>query len=198
MNLDLVAIFGQDTYDWVVFPLIIFSAKILDVSFGTLRMIFVARGMRKLAPAVSFFQILIWIMTLGVIMTNLSNIMGYIAYAGGFALGTYIGMMVDRKLSLGTVNIRIVTRKKADELVTYLKKEGYSVTTVDAQGNEEPVTIIYIDIDRRDMEVVSEAIKRLNPNAFYTVEDIRSASEGIQPHNHTRFGRHIGFFGPHR
>lgn len=74
-------------YTWIAIPSLIFVARVIDVSLGTVRVIFVSRGLKYLAPVVGFFEILIWLLAIGQIMRNLSNPACYIAYAGGFALG---------------------------------------------------------------------------------------------------------------
>ncbi|HOQ05094.1 MAG TPA: DUF5698 domain-containing protein, partial [Anaerohalosphaeraceae bacterium] len=84
-------------FAWIVLPLLIFIARIADVTIGTIRLIFVARGMKILAPLAGFFEVLIWLVVIGQIMRHLANPLCYIAYAAGFAAGNYIGMMlVDR------------------------------------------------------------------------------------------------------
>ena len=51
-------------YTWLVLPLLIFVARIADVSLGTVRVIFVSRGLKHLAPIVGFFEILIWLLAI--------------------------------------------------------------------------------------------------------------------------------------
>jgi len=108
---------GSGLYTWIILPLLIFAARVIDVSMGTVRVIFISRGFKYLAPIVGFFEILTWLLAIGQIMKNLSNPLCYIAYAGGFAMGNYVGMCIADKLSLGVVLIRIVTRKDALPLV---------------------------------------------------------------------------------
>jgi uncharacterized protein YebE (UPF0316 family) len=81
-------------YTWIVLPLLIFLARVVDVSMGTIRVIFVSRGLKYLAPVVGFFEVLIWLLAIGQIMKNLSSPLCYVAYAGGFAAGNYIGIVI--------------------------------------------------------------------------------------------------------
>jgi uncharacterized protein YebE (UPF0316 family) len=162
-------------------PGFIFAARVFDVSLQTLRVIFVAKGFRHVAPFIGFFEVLVWILAVGQIMQNLTNYILYIAYAGGFALGTYIGIQLDNRLSLGTVGLRVITRRNASELVTLLREEHYGVTVVDAVGPKGPVKIIYSIIDRHDLDHVVEDVKRFNPHAFYTIEDVRFVSGELFP-----------------
>ncbi len=171
---------------WVLIPLLIFLARICDVSLGTIRLIFVSRGMRYLAPLVGFFEVLIWLMAIGEIFRNLRNPVCYIAYAGGFAMGNYIGMVIVDKLSLGKVLVRIITRRDAGHLLDYLKSRRFGVTSVDAEGVDGPVRVIFTIVQRSDLAGVVDIVKEFNPNAFYTVEDMRFVSEGIFPERRSR------------
>ena len=78
---------GFNWYAWVVLPLIIFIARIFDVTLGTIRIIFVARGKRNLAPVLGFFEVLIWIVVISQLVQNLESFTAYIGYAAGFAAG---------------------------------------------------------------------------------------------------------------
>ncbi|HER42916.1 MAG TPA: hypothetical protein ENO08_00460, partial [Candidatus Eisenbacteria bacterium] len=81
----------SELFKWVVLPLLIILARVIDVTIGTIRIVFVSRGHKVIAPILGFFEVLIWLLAIGQIMRNLSNFMCYIAYGTGFALGTYMG-----------------------------------------------------------------------------------------------------------
>lgn len=168
-------------YTWIVIPFLIFAARIFDVSLGTVRVIFVSRGFKYLAPAVGFFEILIWLLAIGQIMKNLSNPVCYIAYAGGFALGNFVGIYIAEKLSLGLVMIRVVTKKDAAPLVDFLKGENYGVTSVDGHGTSGEVKVVFTIVPRREARSVVELIKKFNPHAFYSIEEVGLVERGIFP-----------------
>jgi uncharacterized protein YebE (UPF0316 family) len=186
-------------YMWVILPMLIFFARICDVSMGTVRVIFITRGMKYLAAVVGFLEILIWLLAIGQIFKNLSNIACYFAYAGGFASGSFLGIYIAERLSLGKVIIRIIAVREHDKLVEFLRAENYGVTTLCAQGTEGPVKIIFSVINRQDLEHVVEIVKKFNPQAFYSIQDVRFASEGIFP-EHKFFLRwnYLEMFKPHR
>ncbi|MEA3478745.1 MAG: DUF2179 domain-containing protein [Bacteroidota bacterium] len=163
-------------FDFVVLPILIMMARVVDVSLDTIRVIMVAKGYRNLAPFVGFFQSLIWLITITRIMANLDNWFTYIGYAGGFALGTYVGMILEGKLALGYELIRVITKKGADELINGLRECGYPVTSVDGMGREGEVGVLYIIIKRKVLRDVVGLIQKYNPNAFYTIEDMRFVS----------------------
>jgi len=172
---------NSDLYAWLLLPLLIFAARVADVSIGTVRVIFVARGLKYIAPVVGFFEILIWLLAIGQIMKNLSNPACYIAYAGGFAMGNFVGIWIAEKLSLGVVLIRVVTKKDASELVGYLKSAEYGVTSVDGHGSAGEVKVVFTIIPRREAQSVVELIKRFNPQAFYSIEEVGFVEKGIFP-----------------
>ena len=184
-----------DVYPWIVLPLLIFSARVCDVSLGTIRIIFLSKGVKYLAPVIGFCEIMIWLLAIGQIMQNLTNFYYYVFYAGGFATGTYVGMYIEGKLSIGMTIIRVITRRDASALVEYLNSLRYGVTTVDAQGEKGKVQIIFTIIKRRDINSVVRAIKQFNPNAFYSIEDVRSVSEGaFLPDQQGYWKRYSGLF----
>ncbi|MFO7896757.1 MAG: DUF2179 domain-containing protein [Candidatus Cloacimonadales bacterium] len=162
-------------------PLLIFFSRICDVTLGTLRIIFVNRGMRNLAPLIGFFEVLIWLVVISQIMQNITSPINYIAYAGGFAAGNYIGILIEQKLAIGVTLIRIITRTKANELLAHFRSEGYSVTNVPAHANSGKVEIIFLPVRRKHINSVIDTVKMHNPNAFYTIEDVRQLSYGALP-----------------
>jgi uncharacterized protein YebE (UPF0316 family) len=180
-------------FTWILIPLLICIARIVDVSIGTLRIIFVSKGMRFLAPILGFFEVIIWLLAISQIMQNLTNIVNYVAYGCGFALGNFVGMYLESKLSLGFVLLRVITRTSATELIEYFKGCAYRFTMVPADSDEGPVDIIYLPLRRRDVSEIVRNIKHYNPNAFYTLEDARFVSANvtamptIKPHRYKKY-----------
>jgi uncharacterized protein YebE (UPF0316 family) len=172
---------NSEVFSWIILPLLIFCARVCDVTIGTVRIIFVARGRKVFASLLGFCEALIWLLAIGQIRKNLNNFACYIAYAGGFALGNFVGISLEEKLAMGIVVVRIITRQPGVELISGLKEAGYGVTSVDAQGVMGSVHIVYTLIRRSDLHTVVEIIERFNPKAFYSVEDIRSVKAGVFP-----------------
>jgi Uncharacterized protein conserved in bacteria len=168
-------------FSYALLPFLIFISRVLDVSLGTLRIIFVNRGMKYLAPIIGFFEVLIWLIVIGHIMQNLTNVTNYIAYASGFAMGNFVGIFIEQKLAVGIVLLRIITMKNAKELIAHFCGLGYRVTNVPAEANAGKVEIIFLPVKRKDIRSVITAIKRFNENALYTFEDVRVMSEWAIP-----------------
>lgn len=170
---------NSDIVTYVLLPLFIFFARIFDVSLGTLRIIFVTKGMRKVAPFVGFFEVLIWLLAISRIMQDLDNWVCYVAYAGGFATGNFVGMYLEERLAIGHEMIRVITRKDATNLIEDLRNRGYGVTSVKAEGIEGEVAVIYIIARRSMIQEVLDEINQFNPRALYTVESIKYVNKEI-------------------
>jgi uncharacterized protein YebE (UPF0316 family) len=164
--------FHSACFDFLILPVMIFCLRICDMTLDTLRIIFMTKGLRRLAPIIGFFEILIWIIAITRIMQNLNNWICYVAYAGGFATGNYVGMWVDEKLAIGHELIRVITGMDAIKLVAALRTDGYGVTTVKASGMQGEVGIIYIVANRKHQKHVLQIIQQYNPKAFVTVQTI--------------------------
>lgn len=189
--MDILALYNSDLFKWVILPILIFAARLIDVSLGTLRIIFVSHGLKYLAPIIGFIEINIWLLAIGQIMQNLDNLACYLAYAGGFAMGAFFGMLLEEKLSIGMVMIRIICKHDASELIKSLQEAEYGVTTHDAEGMKGPVKIIFAVIRREDLHDIVNRIHTIHPHAFYSVEDVRSVSEAMFPYQkHRLFQSH--------
>lgn len=183
-------------FSYIVLPVLIFLARIADVSLGTIRIIFVSKGMKKVAPLIGFFEILIWLLAISRIFQDLDNWIAYIAYAGGFAAGNYFGMLLEERLAIGHEMIRVITKSEAGELVDVLKGKGFGVTSIKAHGVEGVVGVVYIIVRRSMVKQVLELINDYNPRALYTIESIRLVNREVfyqaspPPHKKSLFHRH--------
>ena len=163
----------SSTFVFIILPLLVFLARVVDVSIGTLRIIFVAKGLKHLAALLGFFESLIWLIAVTQVMQNLNSWQTYVAFALGFSVGNYAGVVLEEKIALGNLLIRIITQREADKLVDVLRKAGYGVTSVDARGETGPVKLIFSITKRKNLEKIISIIKKYNPKAFYTIEDMR-------------------------
>jgi len=170
---------STDLYNWVILPLLIALARIVDVTIGTIRVIFVSRGLKNLAPLLGFIEVTIWLLAIGQIMQQLDNFMSYIGYGAGFAAGNYIGIILVERMSLGTVVIRIIPRKDTSLLIEALRNANFGVTTVDAEGKYGPVKMLFSIVKKKDLPDALQIINTYNPNAFYTIEEVQKVNEGV-------------------
>lgn len=174
-----------DVFSYVWLPLMIFFARICDVTIGTMRIILVARGNKVIAPLLGFVEVFIWIIAIGQIMDNANNIICYLFYAGGFATGNYIGMLIEEKIALGIVGLRLIIPKQDTNLINDLKANGYGYTLMEAQGAKGNVQVILITVNRKGLNNLISLINTYNPDAFYTIEDVRNVNRGIFKSNST-------------
>lgn len=165
----------------LLIPVLIFLARVIDVSIGTLRILFVAKGLKYWAALLGFLESFIWILAIGQVMQNLGSWQTYVAFAAGFAAGNYVGIALEERIAMGNLIIRVITRHDASKLVRHLRHCGYGVTSLDAQGESGQVKVIFTLIKRRQLEAITKSIKKYSPNAFYSIEDVRFAKETYYP-----------------
>jgi uncharacterized protein YebE (UPF0316 family) len=184
------AFFSSGLFTFVVVPLLIFLARICDMSMDTVRVIFMSKGIKYLPSIIGFFEVIIWLVAIGQVMNNLTNVVCYIAYGAGFATGTFIGMAIEEKLSLGLTSVRIITKEDPSALMQYLRAHDYGVTVVNGEGGTGPVKMVFTIIKRKDLHHVVAVIKQFHPKAFYSIEEVKSVAEGVFPER-----RATGVFG---
>ncbi|MCJ7801030.1 MAG: DUF2179 domain-containing protein [Candidatus Marinimicrobia bacterium] len=173
--------FDTNLFNWVILPILIFIARILDVSIGTIRIIFVSRGMKLWSTVLGFFEVLIWISVIGQVLQNLTNPLTYIAYAAGFATGNYVGIIIEQKISIGKVILRLITSKDITSLITFLKSKKLRYTVLDGTGTMGDVNVLFTIIERKKLPLLIHSVNKLNPTAFYSIEDVRQVKEGDFP-----------------
>ena len=175
------AFMDSNLFNYLILPLMIFFARIMDVTLDTIRIVMVAKGEKRIAPFLGFFEILIWLIAISTIMKNLDNWMCYVFYAGGFATGNYIGILIEEKLAVGIVQLQIITSKESKELINALKQSGYGITYHNAEGGVSGkwVSVIYSIIRRNDLDKVVGIIREFNSDAFYSIGDVRFVNKAL-------------------
>lgn len=169
-----------ETFPDLVIPIFIFLARIVDVSLGTLRIVMVSKGFKLRAVILSFVEILIWAVVVAQLLQNLDHWVNYVAFAGGFATGTFVGMYIEDKLRMGTILVRVITREKSTQIMDALKLAGMGVTAIQGKGGFNDVTIIFSVLKRKRWDEMVRIIKENDPEAFYSAEDVKYASSTSQ------------------
>lgn len=164
-------------FQFIVLPIMIFFARIMDVSINTIRIIFMLHSRKLLSTILGFFESLIWLLAISQIFQNLTSWPTYLAYAGGFASGILVGMLIEEKLAIGKVVIRVITRQPADTLIEFFTRNGYRYSSVNATSDEGDVNVLFTVIKREKLKMTIAEIKRYNPQAFYTVEGVKRVSD---------------------
>jgi uncharacterized protein YebE (UPF0316 family) len=172
-----------DYFNWIILPILIFLSRLGDVTMATIRHIFVSKGLRKIVPILGFFEVLIWLVAMRQVFSHLDNLACFIAWAGGFSAGTYLGMYIEERLAIGTQMVRIITNEPILELTEALKNTHQGVTVVDGQGAMGPVKLIFTIVKRANKKSVLNLIQKHTPKAFYTIEDVKSFEHGVFSEN---------------
>ncbi|MDX1905068.1 MAG: DUF2179 domain-containing protein [Thermonemataceae bacterium] len=168
---------SEEMFRWFVLPLIIFLARITDVSVGTVRILLMMNAKKKLATFLGFCESLIWVTVITAIFKQVNNPLAYFAYAGGYATGTFIGMTLEGRLAVGKVLVRFITRQDASNLVEHLRNTKFGFTNVKAEGHKGEVNLIFSVVERKDLQELIETVKSYHPKAFYSIEATKYASE---------------------
>jgi len=171
----------HEIYQYIVLPLIIFVARICDVSLGTLRIVFVSKGKKNIAPFLGFFELLIWVVVISEVFKTADNFVCYIAYAGGYAAGNFLGMNIEERLALGSQLIQVFSSKDVASLRKSLQDAGFGTTVVEGDGSAGKTNILYTVINRKTAEQAEKILRDFDPNIFYVIEDVRMVKSGIFP-----------------
>jgi uncharacterized protein YebE (UPF0316 family) len=159
--------------------LLVFVAELCVVTLFTLRVIFIARGKKVLAPLVGFFEVTIWLYAIGQVMKNMNDVSCFLAFAGGFTLGSFLGLWLEKWLALGTVVVRTITNKDATLLIADLRQARFGVTSLDATGSRGPVKLVFTVVRRKELDGVLCIVRKFDPQAFYSVDEIQETGPGI-------------------
>src|SRR4051812_43197594 len=160
--------------------LLIFCARVGDVSLGTLRVVMVTQGRRGRASMLGFLEVLIWVFAVSAVLQHLRQPVFAVAYALGFATGNYVGLTVERWAALGQQVVRIFSRS-GHEIADKLRSQGFRVTLFEAKGRDGHVAMLYTETERRQVPAVADTARDIDPRCYYVVDDVRSASSVDTP-----------------
>lgn len=175
------AFLDSNLFTWILLPALIFVARIMDMSLDTLRIVMIGRGRKVTASLLGFFEVSIWLLVARQVIAHLPNVTCFFAYAGGFAVGNYVGMWIEERMASGAQIVRVIVDNDGKEMISALKAGGYGVTSMPGHGAMGNVAIIFSIVERKNAKEVLALIKKVSPGAFYTIEDVRDMSEGFFP-----------------
>lgn len=168
---------NTEVFSLVIIPLLIFLARVCDVSIGTLRIIFLSKGYRFLAPFVGFFEVIIWLLAAREVFSSLNSWLPIIAYSLGFAAGTYVGIILEQRLSVGKVLLRVITTQDAKKIIEAFKEEDFPLISTHGVSSWGDIDMIFLVMNRKRLNPAINFIKEQDPKASYSVEDVRWATE---------------------
>lgn len=170
---------------------IIFIINVIYVSFFTIRMILTLKGYRYVAAIVSMFEIVIYVVGLGLVLDNLNEVQNLIAYAVGYGVGVILGTKIEEKLALGYITVNVITKEYDRDLPKQLRDKGYGVTSWAAQGLEGERMALQVLTPRKYELKLYQFIKELDPKAFIIAYEpktiyggfwVKSVKKGKLPH----------------
>ncbi len=165
--------------DLILNYLFIFFARVTDVSMATVRMLMIVRGKKYHAAALGFFEVIIYVLALGRVVNSLDNWINLLAYALGFAAGNVVGSIIEGKMAIGTIMVRIVPKNICDdELADKLRSMGFGVTILEGIGKNGPICLLDTTLHRKELPALMNYLKKTDAEAFVTVSDARETRGG--------------------
>jgi uncharacterized protein YebE (UPF0316 family) len=164
---------------------LIFTLRVIGVTLATVRVLIMMRGRKLLSAAMGFFEVLVYVLAIGEVVNNLSNVWNLLGYCLGFAVGTMVGMLLEERLAIGFATVRIVSRFKGQQLAEAIRDEGYGATIEWGQGQGGAVGMVMATVRRREVNRVMALVDEIDAGAFVTVEETRSIRRGYM-----RIARH--------
>ena len=166
--------------NWIVLgnALLIFCLRMIGVSLGTVRMIMIGRGRRKIAPILGFVESIIWVVAISQVVANLGSIYNILGYSGGFAAGTLVGMWIEDKLALGYAGICVISMNHGPEIVENLRQANFGVTELIGRGQSGAIHSINTIVRRKDIQEVYQLVNEVDPQCFISVDDMADVKRG--------------------
>lgn len=158
--------------------LFIFVLRVVGVALSTVRVLVMMRGQKVLSMVMGFFEVLVYVVAIGQVVSNLSNVWNILGYCLGFSAGTLIGMWMDERFILAFANVRIVSRYNAQRLGDRIREEGYGATVAWGSGQKGSVGIVTATVRRQEVAAVCRLAEDVDPDAFVTVEEARAVRRG--------------------
>jgi uncharacterized protein YebE (UPF0316 family) len=144
----------------------------------TLRMLFVMRGRKGIAWVLGFFQSVIYVLAITSVINQLNNPLNIIGYAAGFATGNVVGMLIEERLAIGHIHLRIISPRLGVSMARVLRDAGFAVTEISARGKDGMVSVLSVSVLRKDVPRVETLVHENDPEAFMTSEDVRPVRRG--------------------
>ena len=162
----------------VMTALLIFVARVTDVTLGTLRMLMLVKGRRLPSAVIGFFEVIVYIIALSRVVNQLDRWEYLLVYALGFAFGNILGIQLEEKMALGYVGVEVVVGAKSDDLISLLRDNGFGVTLTKGWGKDGPKDILTVIMGRRQLPRLMELVNDHDSHSFTIVMDARKTMGG--------------------
>ena len=155
----------------------IFCCRILDVTCGTVRTILTVKENTKGAAFMGFVEVFLWYVVVRDAMTSDGPVLAIaVAYAAGFATGTFVGGQIARRIISGNVTVQVVTSRRDDALLRAIRDAGYAITVLNANESEysESKYLIIATVDKKQLKAFEELVAARDDHAFIMVSETKS------------------------
>lgn len=160
------------SHESVMLALLVFVARVFDVSLGTFRHAMIIRSKRAIAFGIAFFEALIWVFAVSKVITNVTEPLTAFAFALGFASGTFVGITTESLLKIGEQVVKIFTVKGRD-MADALRSQGFRVTEFTGQGRDSEVILLFVQVKRKGVKKLLSLVREIDAQCFLVVEDIK-------------------------
>jgi uncharacterized protein YebE (UPF0316 family) len=161
---------------------LIFVLRICDVTLGTVRTVAIVKGYVTMAVALGFFEVLIWITAVSQVISRIhESFFLALAFAGGFAAGNAVGILVERRLAMGTAVVRILSNTHGVEIADAVRGDGHDVTVFPGEGADGPITLVYAVAPRRRSRQILDRARAIDPELLYVSEPAHESFRGAAP-----------------
>ena len=162
----------------VVGALLIFFLRLINYAMDTLRIMLTMRDKKALSWILGFFESILFVVVMGAVLDDLDNVLKVVAYAGGFATGNVVGMLIEKRLAIGYSHISIISRGLGKEIAQALRAHDFAVTEIPAYGRDGKVTLLNCSVQRKLSSDIEKLALEQDPEAFITVEDVVPRQSG--------------------
>ncbi len=156
----------------LMLALVIFAARVVDVSLGTIRHAMIVRGKRLITFCIAFLESLVWVFAVSKVLSDLSEPLTAFAFALGFATGTFVGMTIESLLKIGDQVVKVFS-SKGKEVAALLREAGFRVTEFEGRGRDGQVLLLFVQVRRRDTKKVLQVAREHDKQCYLVIEDIR-------------------------
>jgi uncharacterized protein YebE (UPF0316 family) len=164
--------------DILVWTPVIFLARVIDVGLGTIRVQFIVRQKKVLAALTGFVEILIFILIVSRVIHDIQHWPYVLAYAGGFATGTLLGMYLSEKLPQQVVQATVICKGSREAMEAAVRGAGFALTRYEGIGRDGPVDVLDVVCTTRGLPRLIEAITRADPKAFLYTQGLAALRGG--------------------
>jgi len=166
----------------LIWSIIVFLSILIQVLFGTVRLIVMVKNKKILTVIIGFFEsaiaITIAITVISQAIKEGINIYMISSYAAGFALGLYIGMIISHLISKDILSINIISRSYSEEIEESLRDKGFGITSYNGNGKDGSLKLLHIICNKNSFNELKSFVKKMDPKVLITSHSLEGLSGG--------------------